>query len=94
MDQSTSLVRGRLRLSSLFEIIQLTFLNLNKIVKMKLAIATLLIGSAAAFAPTASFGVRNSALNMATETTEKVCKSSHEIPVGIFPVSDLSKSLF
>lgn len=39
---------------------------------MKLAIASLLVGSAAAFAPAASFGVRNTALNMATETAEKV----------------------
>eukprot|EP00571_Detonula_confervacea_P015541 CAMPEP_0172309622 /NCGR_PEP_ID=MMETSP1058-20130122/10266_1 /TAXON_ID=83371 /ORGANISM="Detonula confervacea, Strain CCMP 353" /LENGTH=38 /DNA_ID= /DNA_START= /DNA_END= /DNA_ORIENTATION= len=35
---------------------------------MQLAIATLLVGSAAAFSPAASFGVRNSALNMAEET--------------------------
>ena len=42
---------------------------------MKLAIASLLISSAAAFAPGASFSGRNSALNMAeaeTATTEKV----------------------
>ncbi len=39
---------------------------------MKLAIASLLVGSAAAFAPAAT-PMRNSALNMATETTtEKV----------------------
>ena len=39
---------------------------------MKLAIASLLVGSAAAFAPSASVGARSSALNMATATTEKV----------------------
>jgi hypothetical protein len=39
---------------------------------MKLAIASLLVGSAVAFAPAAT-PMRNSALNMATETTtEKV----------------------
>ena len=41
-------------------------------INMKLAIASLLVGSAAAFAPAAT-PMRNSALNMATETTtEKV----------------------
>ena len=44
----------------------------TKQLNMKLAIASLLVGSAAAFAPAASFGVRNTALNMATETAEKV----------------------
>lgn len=39
---------------------------------MKLALLSALAGSAAAFAPAASFGVRNTALNMATETAEKV----------------------
>jgi hypothetical protein len=39
---------------------------------MKLAIASLLVGSAAAFAPGATFNARNTALNMATETAEKV----------------------
>ena len=38
---------------------------------MKLAIASLLVGSAVAFAPTANV-VRNSALNMATATDAKV----------------------
>jgi hypothetical protein len=38
---------------------------------MKLAIASLLVGSAAAFAPAAT-PMRNSALNMATDTAEKV----------------------
>ena len=42
----------------------------TKIVTMKLAIASLLVGSAAAFAPGASFGARNSALNMAETATE------------------------
>jgi hypothetical protein len=37
---------------------------------MKLAIATLLCGSAAAFAPTAPVGVRSSVLNMAETATE------------------------
>ena len=55
----------------------------KKIVKMKLAIASLLVGSAAAFAPAAT-PIRSSALNMATETaTEKVrykiCKSIERI---------------
>jgi hypothetical protein len=50
---------------------------------MKLAIASLLVGSAAAFAPAAT-PIRSSALNMATETaTEKVrykiCKSIERI---------------
>lgn len=40
---------------------------------MKLAIASLLVGTAAAFAPGATFNARNTALNMATETSEKVC---------------------
>lgn len=39
---------------------------------MKLAIASLLLGSAAAFAPGATFNARNTALNMATETADKV----------------------
>lgn len=39
---------------------------------MKLAIASLLVGTAAAFAPGATFNARNTALNMATETSEKV----------------------
>lgn len=61
----------------------LTFNNYKKIVKMKLAIASLLVGSAAAFAPAAT-PIRSSALNMATETaTEKVrykiCKSIERI---------------
>ena len=38
---------------------------------MKLAIASLLVGSAVAFAPTTNV-VRNSALNMATATDTKV----------------------
>jgi hypothetical protein len=38
--------------------------------KMKLAITSLFIGSAAAFSPAASFGVRSSALNMAETATE------------------------
>jgi fructose-bisphosphate aldolase class II len=38
---------------------------------MKLAIASLLVGTAAAFAPGATFNARNTALNMATETSEK-----------------------
>ena len=41
---------------------------------MKLAIASLLIGSAAAFAPAAT-PMRNSALNMATETTTEKVRS-------------------
>ena len=50
---------------------------------MKLAIASLLVGSAAAFAPAAT-PIRSSALNMATATaTEKVrykiCKSIERI---------------
>jgi len=36
---------------------------------MKLAVASLLVGSAAAFAPTAPVGVRSSALNMAETAT-------------------------
>ena len=44
----------------------------RKIVKMKLAIATLLAGSAAAFTPGATAPARSSALNMAATTTEKV----------------------
>lgn len=39
---------------------------------MKLAIASLLVGSAAAFAPGATFNARNTALNMAAETADKV----------------------
>ena len=40
---------------------------------MKIAIGAVLAGSAAAFAPAASFGARSSALKMCTETaTEKV----------------------
>ena len=54
------------------------FLHPSKIVTMKLAIAFLLVGSAAAFAPTASVGVRNSAVRMSTEAvTEKVRKEQH-----------------
>ena len=46
---------------------------------MKLAIASLIVGTAAAFAPGASFSARNSALNMAeTATTEKVRKAVAE----------------
>ena len=37
---------------------------------MKLVVTSLLIGSAAAFAPAASFGGRSSALNMAETATE------------------------
>ncbi len=37
---------------------------------MKLAIASLLVGSAAAFAPAAPVGMRSSALNMAETATE------------------------
>ena len=37
---------------------------------MKLAIASLLVGSAAAFAPAALIGVRSSVLNMAETATE------------------------
>jgi hypothetical protein len=47
------------------------FPHQQKIVNMKLAIASLLVGSAAAFAPAAT-PMRNSALNMATDTAEKV----------------------
>jgi hypothetical protein len=48
---------------------------------MKLAVATLLVGSAAAFSPAATFGVRNSALHMAeaeTVTETKVRTSKQE----------------
>ena len=43
---------------------------------MKLAIATLLVGSAAAFAPTATT-VRNTALNMAETATETKVRKCH-----------------
>ena len=43
---------------------------------MKLAIATLLVGSAAAFAPAAST-VRNTALNMAETATETKVRLCH-----------------
>ena len=43
---------------------------------MKLAIATLLVGSAAAFAPTATT-VRNTALNMAETATETKVRLCH-----------------
>ena len=39
---------------------------------MKLAIASFLVGSAAAFAPAAPVGVRSSVLNMAETATETV----------------------
>lgn len=58
------------RLRARSRMISLSVLTHSKIVKMKLAIASLLVGSAAAFAPAASFGVRNSALNMAETATE------------------------
>ena len=43
---------------------------------MKLAIASLLVGSAVAFAPTANVVRSNSALNMATATDAKVSKQN------------------
>ena len=50
---------------------------------MKLAIASLLVGSAAAFAPGASFGVHKSALNMAETATEtekvRIPNNHHDI---------------
>ena len=49
---------------------------LLEIVKMKLAIATLLVGSAAAFAPAATT-VRNTALNMAETATETKVRLCH-----------------
>ena len=52
----------------------------RKIVKMKLAIATLLAGSAAAFAPGATAPARSSALNMAATTTEKVRSKEGRVP--------------
>jgi len=51
---------------------------------MKLAIATLLVGSAAAFAPGASFGARNSALNMA-ETATETEKAFAKLPASVKP---------
>mmetsp|Transcript_45917 Transcript_45917/g.96414 ORF Transcript_45917/g.96414 Transcript_45917/m.96414 type:complete len:403 (+) Transcript_45917:97-1305(+) len=51
---------------------------------MKLAIASLLVGSAAAFAPAASFGVRNSALNMA-ETATETGKAFAKLPASVKP---------
>jgi hypothetical protein len=41
---------------------------------MKLALASLLVGSTAAFAPTASFSGRSSALNMAAGTATEGAK--------------------
>jgi len=67
-----------------------------KTTTMKLATAALLIAPAVAFSPATSFGVRRTALNMATETASetKVCScltisssesvSSCENPFGIF----------
>ena len=50
---------------------------------MKLAIATILAGSAAAFAPGASFSGRNTALNMAETATEtKVRKIEDTFCIG------------
>jgi fructose-bisphosphate aldolase class II len=49
---------------------------------MKLAIASLLVGSAAAFAPAAT-PMRNSALNMATETTTE--KAFAKLPASVKP---------
>eukprot|EP00578_Thalassiosira_sp_NH16_P022178 CAMPEP_0181104170 /NCGR_PEP_ID=MMETSP1071-20121207/15274_1 /TAXON_ID=35127 /ORGANISM="Thalassiosira sp., Strain NH16" /LENGTH=86 /DNA_ID=CAMNT_0023187329 /DNA_START=60 /DNA_END=317 /DNA_ORIENTATION=+ len=51
---------------------------------MKLAIASLLVGSAAAFAPGASFGVRSSALNMA-ETATETEKAFAKLPASVKP---------
>jgi len=51
---------------------------------MKLAIASLLIGSAAAFAPAASFG-RNSALKMAEAATETEEKAFAKLPASVKP---------
>jgi len=51
---------------------------------MKLAIASLLIGSAAAFAPAASFG-RNSALKMAEAATETEGKAFAKLPASVKP---------
>mmetsp|Transcript_22542 Transcript_22542/g.45163 ORF Transcript_22542/g.45163 Transcript_22542/m.45163 type:complete len:402 (-) Transcript_22542:174-1379(-) len=50
---------------------------------MKIAIAATLVGSAAAFAPTASFGVHNSALNMATEAATE--KAFAKLPATVKP---------
>ena len=56
---------------------------------MKLAVTTLFIGSAAAFSPAASFGVRSSALNMAETATETkvriaiICKCTSRGDVAI-----------
>eukprot|EP01083_Nonionella_stella_P037920 103292_1 len=51
---------------------------------MKLAIATLLAGSAAAFTPATTFGVRNTALNMADTATEEV-KAFAKLPASVKP---------
>jgi len=51
---------------------------------MKLAIATLLVGSAAAFSPAASFGARNTALNMAEETATET-KAFAKLPASVKP---------
>eukprot|EP00584_Thalassiosira_punctigera_P003343 CAMPEP_0172526580 /NCGR_PEP_ID=MMETSP1067-20121228/1464_1 /TAXON_ID=265564 ORGANISM="Thalassiosira punctigera, Strain Tpunct2005C2" /NCGR_SAMPLE_ID=MMETSP1067 /ASSEMBLY_ACC=CAM_ASM_000444 /LENGTH=65 /DNA_ID=CAMNT_0013310117 /DNA_START=132 /DNA_END=326 /DNA_ORIENTATION=+ len=50
---------------------------------MKLAIASLLVGSAAAFAPAASFG-RNSALKM-SETATETEKAFAKLPASVKP---------